>query len=65
VSKAVRDELGELAAANTSPRRDASSPRSAERQRRMGDELAVLEPTDEMRSVISAGLATVNRHARR
>lgn len=62
----MRDELGALAAAehitlDEMLRRLAR----AERQRRIGAELAALEPTDSERAVIAVGLATVDQHAGR
>lgn len=66
VSKAVRDEIGALAAAEQVTldemlRRLAR----AERQRRMGAELAAHAPTTDERAIIAAGLATVEHHAGR
>jgi hypothetical protein len=66
VSKAVRDEIGALAAAehitlDEMLRRLAR----AERQRRMGAELAAREPTSTERAIIAVGLATAERHAGR
>jgi hypothetical protein len=66
VSKAVRDEIGALAAAehitlDEMLRRLAR----AERQRRMGAELAAHTPTSTERAVIAVGLATVEHHASR
>ncbi len=66
VSKAVRDEIGALAADDDVTldemlRRMAR----AERQRRMGAELAAHRPADGDQAVIAAGLATAERHARR
>ena len=66
VSKAVRDEIGALAAAehitlDEMLRRLAR----AERQRRIGAELAAHEATDTERATIAVGLATVEHHARR
>jgi hypothetical protein len=66
VSKAVRDEIGALAAAehvtlDEMLRRLARS----ERQRRMGAELAAHEPTSTERAILAVGLATVERHAGR
>ena len=66
VSKAVRDEIGALAAAehitlDEMLRRLAR----AERQRRMGAELALHEPTSAERAIIGVGLATVEQHAGR
>ena len=66
VSKAVRDEIGALAASDDVTldemlRRLAR----AERQRRMGAELAAGEPTSIERSIIAVGLATVEQHAGR
>jgi hypothetical protein len=66
VSKAVRDEIGALAAAehitlDEMLRRLAR----AERQRRMGAELAAHEPTSTERAIIAVGLATVEQHAGR
>ncbi len=66
VSKAVRDEIGALAAAehitlDEMLRRLAR----AERQRRMGAELAAHEPTNTERAIIAGGLATVEHHAGR
>ena len=66
VSKAVRDEIGALAAADHVTldemlRRLAR----AERQRRMGAELAESAPTTNERAIIAAGLATVEHHAGR
>ena len=66
VSKAVRDEIGALAAAehitlDEMLRRLAR----AERQRRMGAELAAHEPASTERVVIAVGLATVEHHAGR
>lgn len=66
VSTTVRDEIGALAAADHVTldemlRRMAR----AERQRRMGAELAARVSTDGERRVIAFGLATADRHARR
>lgn len=66
VSKSVRDEIGALAAADHLTldemlRRLAR----AERQRRIGAELAAHEPTSSERAVTAAGLATAEQHARR
>jgi len=66
VSTTVRDEIGALAAADHVTldemlRRMAR----AERQRRMGAELAARVSTDGERGVIASGLATADRHARR
>ena len=66
VSKAVRDEIGALAASEDITldemlRRLAR----AERQRRMGAELAAREPTSVERAIIAVGLSTVEQHAGR
>lgn len=66
VSKAVRDEIGALAAAEQVTldemlRRLAR----AERQRRIGADLAAHEPTDNERAIIAVGLATVEHDAGR
>ena len=66
VSKAVRDEIGALAAAehitlDEMLRRLAR----AERQRRMGAELSAHEPTSTERDIIAVGLATLEQHAGR
>jgi hypothetical protein len=66
VSKAVRDEIGALAAADHITldemlRRLAR----AERQRRMGAELAGHESTSTERAIIGVGLATAEQHAGR
>lgn len=66
VSKAVRDEIGVLAAADHVTldemlRRLAR----AERQRRMGAELAAHAPPNSERVVIAAGLATAEHNAGR
>ena len=66
VSKAVRDEIGALAAADHITldemlRRLAR----AERQRRIGAELALHDPTSTERAITAVGLATVEQHARR
>ena len=66
VSKAVRDEIGALAAAehvtlDEMLRRLAR----AERQRRMGAELAAHEPTRIESAIVAVGLATVEHHAGR
>jgi hypothetical protein len=66
VSKEVRDEIGALAAAehitlDEMLRRLAR----AERQRRMGAELAGHQPTSTERALIAVGLATVEQHAGR
>jgi hypothetical protein len=66
VSKAVRDEIGALAAAehitlDEMLRRLAR----AERQRRIGAELAAHEPASTERDIIAVGLATAEQHARR
>jgi hypothetical protein len=66
VSKAVRDEIGALAAAehitlDEMLRRLAR----AERQRRMGAELAAHEPTSTERAIIDVWVATAEQHARR
>lgn len=62
----VRDEIGALAAAehitlDEMLRRLAR----AERQRRIGADLAALEPTSTERAIIAAGLAVVEQHAGR
>lgn len=64
VSKAVRDEIGALAAAehitlDEMLRRLAR----AERQRRMGAELAAHQSTSTEQAIIAVGLATVEQHA--
>ena len=64
VSKAVRDEIGALAAAehitlDEMLRRLAR----AERQRRMGAELAAHQSTSTEQAIIAVGLATVEPHA--
>lgn len=64
MSKAVRDEIGALAAAehitlDEMLRRLAR----AERQRRIGAELALHQPTNTERAIIAVGLATVEQHA--
>ncbi len=66
VSKGVRDEIGALAAAehvtlDEMLRRLAR----AERQRRMGAELAAHEPTSSDHAIVAAGLAAVEQHAGR
>ena len=66
VSKSVRDEIGALAAADHLTldemlRRLAR----AERQRRIGAELAAHEPTSSERAVTAVGLAAAEQHARR
>ena len=66
VLKAVRDEIGALAAAehitlDEMLRRLAR----AERQRRMGTELAGQESTSTERAIIAVGLATAEQHAGR
>ena len=66
VSKAVRDEIGALAAAERITldemlRRLAR----AERQRRIGAELAAHESTSTERAIVAAGRATVEQHAGR
>ena len=64
VSKAVRDEIGALAAAehitlDEMLRRLAR----AERQRRIGAELAAHQSTSTEHAIIAVGLATVEQHA--
>lgn len=66
VSKLVRDEIAALAATehitlDEMLRRLAR----AERQRRMGAELATRQPTSTERTIIAAGLEAVQRHASR
>lgn len=66
VSKSVRDEIGALAAAehitlDEMLRRLAR----AERQRRIGAELAAHQQTSSERAVVAVGLATVEQHAGR
>lgn len=66
VSKVVRDEIGALAAAehvtlDEMLRRLAR----AERQRRIGADLAGHEPTDHERAIIAVGLSMVGHDAGR
>jgi hypothetical protein len=66
VSRAVRDEINALAAIehvtlDEMLRRLAR----AERQRRIGAELAAQEPTRTERTIIAAGLTAAGRHAGR
>ncbi len=66
VSKTVRDEIGALAAAehitlDEMLRRLAR----AERQRRIGADLAAHEPTSAEHLIVAVGLSTAERHARR
>ena len=66
VSKTVRDEIGALAAAehvtlDEMLRRLAR----AERQRRIGADLAAHEPTSAEQLLVAVGLSTAERHARR
>lgn len=66
VSKEVRDEIGALAAAERITldemlRRLAR----AERQRRMGAELATHQPTSAERAIVAGSLATADQHAGR
>jgi hypothetical protein len=64
VSKAVRDEIGALAAAEHITLDEMLHRLArAERQRRMGAELAVREPTSTERTIVAAGLSTAERHA--
>ena len=66
VSKAVRDEIGALAAAEHLTLDEILRRLvRAERQRRMGAELAAHETTSTERAIIAVGLATVDQHARR
>lgn len=63
VSKAVRDEVGALAATEHVTL-DEMLRRlvRAERQRRIGAELATHEPTTDERAIVAVGLAVVERH---
>lgn len=63
VSKAVRDEVGALAATEHITL-DEMLRRlvRAERQRRIGAELATHEPTTDERAIVAVGLAVVERH---
>lgn len=66
VSKTVRDEIGALAAAeNVTLDEMLRRLARAERQRRMGAELAAQAPTDNERAIITVGLATAEHHAGR
>ena len=66
VSKAVRDEIGALAAAdNITLDEMLRHLARAERQRRIGAELAAHEPASTERAVIAVGLAAVEQHAGR
>jgi hypothetical protein len=66
VSKAVRDEIGALAAADHITLDEMLRQLArAERQRRIGAELAAHEPTKTERAIIAVGLATVEQHAGR
>lgn len=66
VSKEVRDEIGALAALEHITLEEMLRRLArAERQRRIGAELAAHEPTSADRAVIAVGVATVKQHARR
>jgi hypothetical protein len=66
VSKEVRDEIGALAAVEHITLEEMLRRLArAERQRRMGADLAAHESTSTERAVIAVGLATVKQHARR
>ncbi len=66
VPKAVRDEIGALAAAEHLTLDEILRRLvRAERQRRRGAELAAQETTSTERAIIAVGLATVDQHARR
>lgn len=66
VSKAVRDEIGALAAAdNVTLDEMLRQLARAERQRRIGAELAAHEPTSAERAIVAVGLATSDQHASR
>jgi hypothetical protein len=66
VSKAVRDEIGALAAADHLTLDEMLRHLArAERQRRIGAELAAHEPTSTERDIIAVGLAAVEQHAGR
>ncbi len=64
VSKAVRDEIGALAASEHITL-DEMLHRLArsERQRRIGAELAAHEPTITEQTIVAAGLSTAERYA--
>jgi hypothetical protein len=64
VSKTVRDEIGALAAADHITLDEMLHRLArAERQRRMGVELAAHEPTSNEPAIVAAGLTTAERHA--
>ena len=66
VSKAVRDEIGALAAADHITLDEMLRHLArAERQRRIGAELAAHEPTSTERAIVAVGLAMVEQHAGR
>jgi hypothetical protein len=66
VSKAVRDEIGALAAADHITFDEMLRHLArAERQRRIGAELAAHEPTGSERTITAVGMAMVEQHARR
>lgn len=66
VSKAVRDEIGALAAAeNVTLDEMLRRLARAERQRRIGAELAAHAPTNNERAIIAVALSTVEHHAGR
>ncbi len=66
VSKAVRDEIGALAAAEHITLEEMLRRLArAERQRRIGAELAAHQPTSAERAIIDVGLATAEQHAGR
>ena len=62
----MRDEIGALAAAEHITLEEMLRRLArAERQRRMGAELAAHEPTSAERAIIDVGLATAEQHAGR
>ena len=64
VSKAVRDEIGALAAAEHVTLDEMLHRLArAERQRRIGADLAAREPTSAEHLIVAAGLSTAERHA--
>ena len=66
VSKAVRDEIGALAASeNITLDEMLRRLARAERQRRIGAELAAHESTIAERTIVAAGLSTAERYASR
>ena len=66
VSKAVRDEIGALADADKLTLDEMLHRLArAERQRRMGVELAAHEPATAEHDIVGVGISTAERHASR